>query len=45
MYGSVCDGMDHSVVYPDIGPTVESLLLREHVRKILRKLCRPKADA
>ncbi|WP_457105888.1 hypothetical protein [Methylobacterium sp. P5_C11] len=44
MYGSVCDGMDMPIVHPELCPTAESVLIRKHIRKILRKLSRLKAD-
>lgn len=40
MYVSVCSGREILVAHPDVSPPAETLILREHIRKILRKLSR-----
>ncbi|MGT2479687.1 hypothetical protein ACU4GR_14125 [Methylobacterium oryzae CBMB20] len=35
---------DVSAVSPDVTPTDETILLREHIRRILRKLSRATAE-
>ena len=45
MYASVLGDPEISVEPRDVGPTPEALILREHIRRILRKLPRPAASA
>lgn len=45
MYASVLGDPEISAEPPDVGPTPEALILREHIRRILRRLPRPLARA
>ncbi|MGU3467655.1 hypothetical protein ACLBXO_22670 [Methylobacterium sp. C33D] len=45
MYASVLGDLEISVEPPGAGPPPEALILREHIRRILRKLTRPAASA
>jgi hypothetical protein len=39
MCDSALAGSEVSIVPPNVSPTPETLILREHIRRILRKLC------
>jgi len=45
MYASVLGGPEISVEPPGAGPPPEAIILREHIRLILRKLPRPAPSA
>lgn len=45
MHASVLGDPEISVEPPDLIPTPETLMLREHIRRILRKLPRPMVNA
>ncbi|SEH35324.1 hypothetical protein SAMN02799625_01115 [Methylobacterium sp. UNC300MFChir4.1] len=45
MRDSALVALEVLVVPPDVSPTPETLILREHIRRILRKLPCPAASA